>query len=497
MVFEVTVQTTNGPVQAGNSFEVTVSVDNTANMSDTQDVILNVGGTQRDVVTVDLGANSGKTVTLVWNTGVGDAGVYEFAVSSNDTTDTGDVTVEEAPQVSFDVTIDWTNGPVTAGEPLCVDCTATNTGSEAGERTVAVGLGSQVDPKKKTKLALAPGESGTVHLSVEQGEYREGNDAEYEKKLWAETGTDRAETTVSVKEPPHFAVDIQSTNAPVEAGETLEVTVEVENTGGQTGHETVALAAKEYVNSISNAGSIRPGGGEDRDAFIDTTTKAVAGGNGGGTPVVDSTGVELAPEGTHTATVEWGTGPTTDAVDPGDYALGVAAIPPWERDEWDGPVFGRACTDGTRTDATVVTIQHGPMRTGRFKIELDGEELVGPARVNLPARSTEQDSYKEDGDDETEWGRTSFDDLSMSRGVKPGDTRLHDWHEAVEEGNVDQGRKEIAVKLLDEEGNPMIQWELQEAWPKNYDPPELDAGGDSAVAQEEITIAYEKYKRVS
>ena len=580
MAFEVTVQTTNGPVQAGNSFEVTVSVDNTASTSDTQDVTLNVGGTQRDVQTVDLGANGGTTITLTWNTAVGDAGTYEFAVSSDDTTDTGDVTVEEAPQVTFDVqvsvtnspvtvggtltvdadvtntgqdpgsqvvtltvggqerastevtlengqtktvslgwttgdgdagtynavvasedtqdstgvtvlapaniavSIDWTNGPITAGEPLCLDCTATNTGGEPGEGTVAVGLDNQAEPKKKTKLALDSGQSGTVHFTVEQDSYREGNDAEYEKKIWADTGTNRAEATVSVSEPPHLAVEVKSTNAPVEAGEKIKLTATVENTGGQTGHETVALCC-------ARKGRNPQIGKEKKDRVEDALSSTAS--------FDDATGVNLDPGGSTEVTLEWDTGPSTAAVEPGDYALGVAAIPPWERDEWDGPVFGRPCTDGSRNDSTVATVEHGPnapMRTGKFKIELDGEELAGPAHVDIPARSTEQNSYKEDSDGETEWGQTSFEDLTMTRGVKAGDTTLYDWYEAVEAGNADSGRKEIAVKLLDEEGNPLIQWQLQEAWPKNYDPPELAAGADGEVATESVSITYDQMHRV-
>jgi phage tail-like protein len=137
------------------------------------------------------------------------------------------------------------------------------------------------------------------------------------------------------------------------------------------------------------------------------------------------------------------------------------------------------------------------MRTGRFKIELDGEELVGPAHVDIPSRATEQGEYSEgDAPDEAPWGRTTFDDLEMERGVKPDDTRLYDWHDAVVEGELEQGQKMVPVTLLDHNDEPAISWELQDAWPKNYDPPELDAGSD-AMAQEEITIAYEKYNRVS
>ena len=503
--FPVTVQTTNSPVTVGGTLTVTALVENSGEQAATQQVSLSVGGQQRDATDVTLENGQSTEVTLAWATGSGDAGSYEAVVASETNQDSTGVTVEDDsggtdPEIPLDVSIDWTNGPITAGEPLCLDCTATNTGDTAGVGTVAVGLDNQADSKKNWELALAPGESGSVHVTVEQGEYREGNDANYEKKLWADTGTSRAETTVSVSEPPHLAVEVQSTNAPVEAGEKIKLTAAVENTGGQTGHETVALAAKQYVNSISNAGSIMSGGG-DLDAFIDTTTKAVARGTGGDAYQIgkherlDAVGVALDPGQSQQVTLEWDTGPTTDAVEPGEYALGVAAIPPWERDEWDGPVFGRACTDGTRNDSTVVAIQHGPMRTGRFVVEIDDVEVPGWHSVAIPSRSTEQDEYRED-DDPTDWGQTTFDDLEMERGVKADDTTLYDWAEAVEEGNVDQGRKEVAVKLLDEEGNPMIQWELQEAWIKEYDPPELDASADGDVATESLTVAFDKMIRV-
>jgi phage tail-like protein len=193
-------------------------------------------------------------------------------------------------------------------------------------------------------------------------------------------------------------------------------------------------------------------------------------------------------------TLEWDTGPSTAAVEPGDYALGVAAIPPWERDEWDGPVFGRACTDGSRNDATVVAVQHGPMRTGRFIVKIDDVEVPGWHSVAIPSRSTEQDEYREENG-ETDWGQTSFDDLEMERGVKPNDTTLYDWAEAVRQGDVEEGRKEIAVVLLDESGETQAEWELQKAWPKEYDPPELEASADGDVATESITVAYDKMDR--
>jgi phage tail-like protein len=142
--------------------------------------------------------------------------------------------------------------------------------------------------------------------------------------------------------------------------------------------------------------------------------------------------------------------------------------------------------------------RHGPMRTGRFKVEIDDVEVPGWRSVTIPGSSTEQGEYREGDEPDYEkkiWGQTTFDDLEMERGVQPDDTAIFDWRQDVIEGRVDDGRKEVAVILMDEEGQPQIRWEFQEAWVKDYDPPELDASADGNVATESITVAYDKMVR--
>jgi phage tail-like protein len=147
-----------------------------------------------------------------------------------------------------------------------------------------------------------------------------------------------------------------------------------------------------------------------------------------------------------------------------------------------------------------MTDRHGPMKTGRFKVTIDDVEVPGWRTVTIPSRSTEQGEYREGNEPDYEkktWGQTTFDDLEMERGVKPGDTTIHDWHQAVAEGRVDEGRKSVAVILQDEEGEPQTRWEFQEAWVKEYSPPDLDASADGDVATESITVAFDKMMRTS
>ena len=62
-------------------------------------------------------------------------------------------------------------------------------------------------------------------------------------------------------------------------------------------------------------------------------------------------------------------------------------------------------------------------------------------------------------------------------------------------GNLDEGRKELAVVLMDEEGADQIRWEFENAWVKDYEPPVLDASADGDVATESITVAFDMMTR--
>ena len=504
----------------------------------------------------------------------GNDATYEREIWVGSETDTASTTVTVRKPSQFDVTVDSTNAPVAEGEPLEVTATVENTGGESGAVTAALAAkewvntisnsvtaalaakqyvnsisnagsiagggddnssdawkeerfwgggpfsdsnGLDLDPGQSEQVTLAwdtaPGDEGEHVINAvaippwERDEWDgpvfsvSGKGETIEIPSWNQSraGSDPTTVTISERPPqtPRFDVSIDSTNAPVEEGEDLEVTATVENTGGEGGPATVALASKNYNNSISNAGSISGG------PFIDTTTKATDG------PVADSTGLTLPPGENRTVTLSWKTVPG----DAGDRVVGVSAIPPWEEDEWDGPVFSITEAGGEQHvealgsvspaqvggDATVVAVdRHGPMKTGRFEVQIDDVEVPGWQSVTIPSRSTEQGEYREGNDADYEkkvWGQTSFDDLEMERGVKPGDTRLYDWTKDIQAGNADSGRKEIAVILLDEEGAEQIRWEFQDAWIKQYDPPELDASADGDIAIESITVAYDKMER--
>jgi phage tail-like protein len=147
--------------------------------------------------------------------------------------------------------------------------------------------------------------------------------------------------------------------------------------------------------------------------------------------------------------------------------------------------------------------RHGPLRTGRFVVEIDGVEVSGFGRIELPARYSEAVPDQEGGEPDQYsnlQGRTEYDDLTMVRGARKGDTTLVDWRRAVEEGRLQEARKTVAVLLQDEEGETQVRWEFTAGWPRRYEPPTLEtaADGDGGdVATESVVVVYDEMKRTT
>jgi phage tail-like protein len=139
--------------------------------------------------------------------------------------------------------------------------------------------------------------------------------------------------------------------------------------------------------------------------------------------------------------------------------------------------------------------RHGPLRTGRFKVEINEVEVPGWQTVTIPGNSTERvDSRGDDPDHHRKlWGQTNYDDLEMEREMT--DTTVYDWRKKVLQGKIEEGRKNVRVTLQNEQGVDKIRWEFTEAWVREYQPPELDASADGDVAKESVTVVFDELFR--
>lgn len=149
----------------------------------------------------------------------------------------------------------------------------------------------------------------------------------------------------------------------------------------------------------------------------------------------------------------------------------------------------------TSPDSIVETDQHGPMRIGQFTVKIDDFEIPGWRRVEIPSSYTELAEYREGDDADHQkkiFGETSFDGLEMERVFHPSDHMIFQWREQVRTGNVDNGQKELAVTLFDEEGQPQFRWKFHGAWIKEYHPPALDASLVEDNLTESILLAFDE-----
>ena len=235
--FTVDIEETNAPVVAGKPLDVTATIENVGEVSGTETVDLTVGGQVIDEVTVTLDGGDSETVTLTWDTGPGDAGNYTVRVASEDDDDTVDVRVREtSSSASFAVEIDRTNAPVVTGEEMTVTATVRNTATVQGSGTVELRVGD--DRIESREIRFVGGQTRTLTFSWQTDP---GDVGDHEVEVVTESDADG--TTVLVLRPAEFAVDIEETNSPVVAGETLDVTATITNVGDATDTQTIRLDA--------------------------------------------------------------------------------------------------------------------------------------------------------------------------------------------------------------------------------------------------------------
>ncbi len=91
-------------------------------------------------------------------------------------------------------------------------------------------------------------------------------------------------------------------------------------------------------------------------------------------------------------------------------------------------------------------------------------------------------------------GRLSWNNITLKRGITDA-TDLWDWRKMVEEGKIDEARKNGSVVMYDQNGNEVARWNFTNAWPSKLTGPSADAKSNE-VGIEELEIVVEGYERV-
>lgn len=91
---------------------------------------------------------------------------------------------------------------------------------------------------------------------------------------------------------------------------------------------------------------------------------------------------------------------------------------------------------------------------------------------------------------------TSYDPVTLKKGVFSGDTDLFDWFTNVSQGSMFSDMRTVTINLSELTGGMqthMFTWTLEKAFVTKFTPSNLDGESDTEVAIEEVELTYQSF----
>lgn len=232
----------------GEEVVVEANVSNLGSAEDIQDVNLTVhaenDGTEFvvDEKEVQLGGLHYDVIELSWDTDYNDAGNYTAVVSSDD--DQGDDDFNVSADSFFEVNITESEG-VVENEKFVGTYNLTNIGSAEGVQDVTVEMedddGTVVESDDYENVIIDGGDSQEFDFEWDT-EY--GDAGDYTMIVETES-QGSAEEGVTIFATEYFAVDIESTNHPVDENEELLVEADIHNLGTMSSEQDITFTVED------------------------------------------------------------------------------------------------------------------------------------------------------------------------------------------------------------------------------------------------------------
>ena len=92
-------------------------------------------------------------------------------------------------------------------------------------------------------------------------------------------------------------------------------------------------------------------------------------------------------------------------------------------------------------------------------------------------------------------GRLKWESIVLKRGITTS-MDMWTWRQQVEEGKVEDARKNGTITMLDNAYAPVAKWDFIRAWPSKMSGPSISSKS-SDVGIEEMTLVHEGIKRVA
>jgi phage tail-like protein len=151
------------------------------------------------------------------------------------------------------------------------------------------------------------------------------------------------------------------------------------------------------------------------------------------------------------------------------------------------------------TLVTKDTLTGDPLVSFNFEVIFDGKLTGFFTECSGIGSETEVSEHKIVGKGDQEAirkipGRHKWGDITLKRGVTTND-EMWKWREMVIKGDMASARTNGSIKMYDQMGTLIAQWDVVAAWPSKVGGPSMTADS-SAIAIEELTIVHEGIQRV-
>lgn len=85
-------------------------------------------------------------------------------------------------------------------------------------------------------------------------------------------------------------------------------------------------------------------------------------------------------------------------------------------------------------------------------------------------------------------GLRKYTDITLKRGIVKGDNEFFAWVNTDKIGTIE--RRDVTISLLNENHEPVVVWEIKNAFPVHYYGPVLSSN-DSCIAMETLVLTHE------
>ena len=137
-----------------------------------------------------------------------------------------------------------------------------------------------------------------------------------------------------------------------------------------------------------------------------------------------------------------------------------------------------------------------PYTNARFKLQIQGIEQAAFVECAIADTTTDPIEYRTGNDPggfRKQPGLTKYGNITLKWGLTDS-KELWEWRRKVIDGKINDARTNGSIIILDEEGNPKVQWDFVNGWPSKYDPADFNAKGND-IAIETLEITHEGLKR--